>query len=154
MKNKKVIISIIIIVALAIILGSIYLVKNNKKEENEKSGNGVVVQEEFRQILEDGTKINTSEELKTTKNIDGLEITNIQLIEKNGETILTAEVKNTTDKETEIMGINIIVLDKEGKEIGKIPGVISSLGAGETKQLNIGITEDYSDAYNFKVEKQ
>ena len=154
MKKKKIIIiSLIVIAVIAIVCGSIGFIRNNKNKESEQlKGNNL--QEEFVQVLEDGTKLNTSEQLKTTKNMDGLEITNIQLTEQNGQSVLIADVRNTTETETGVIGINIIILDKQENEIGKMPGIIAPLTAGETKQLNVGITEDYSNAYNFRVEKQ
>lgn len=119
----------------------------NPDPKNEELG-------EFEQMLEDGTKLNTSEELKKEKEIEGIKITNIQLTEQGGQTVLLADVTNGTEAETDVIGINIIILDKEGQEIGKIPGAVSPLKSGETKQLNVGITEKYGNAYNFRVEKQ
>ena len=110
--------------------------------------------EEFVQVLEDGTKLNISEKLKETKSIDGVEITDIQLVKQNGHTKLLANATNTTQVEKDTIGVNIIVMNKEKKEIGRIPGAISPLKAGETKQLNINTQDDYANAYDFKVERQ
>ena len=41
-----------------------------------------------------------------------------------------------------------------GKEIIKIPGIIAPLKAGQTKQLNVGITGEYLNTYDFRIEKQ
>ena len=53
-----------------------------------------------------------------------------------------------------IILINIILIDKTGKEIATIPGIVAPVKAGGIQQLNAGITEDYANAYDFKVEKR
>lgn len=137
-----------LIVVLIIVIAIVVIFKTTKENKGEEKA------EEYVEILDDGTKLNVSEQLKESKKIDGVEITDIQLTEQNGQSVLLANAINTTNTETVVMPINIIVLDKSGNEIGKIPGVIAPLKQGETKQLNVGITEDYSNAYDFKIEKQ
>ena len=151
-KNKK--IYLIILIAITIIVLIVFFATRGKKENNVIQNTENESTEEFVQIQEDGSKINISPKLKENKTIEGLEITNIKLTEQNGQTVLVADVTNLTQSDKGVIGINIVILDKSGKEIGKIPGVITSLQVGETKQLNIGITEDYSNAYDFRVEKQ
>lgn len=170
MKNQEkrnLFILILVAVIIIAVLVNIRNAKNAQGSEIPENNNSVTGQEvnpeqnqeneqlgEFEQLLEDGTKLNTSEELKKEKEIEGIKITNIQLTEQGGQTVLLADVTNSTEAETDVIGINIIVLDKEGQEIGKIPGAVSPLKPGETKQLNVGITEKYGNAYNFRVEKQ
>lgn len=152
-KNEKRMILILLVILIIAII--IFIVNKNKKENNkEENINDNITTEEFVEVLEDGTKANTSKELKRKKEIEGLEITNIQLTEREGQTVLLANITNSTEKDTEVIGINIVILDKKGEEIVKIPGAIPPLKTRETKQLNIGITEDYANAYNFRVEKQ
>ena len=152
-ENQKRGIFILIIVGVILIL-CINIFKGNKESTEISKEESNEIKEEVIQVLQDGTKLNTSEQLKQVKKIDGLEITNIQLTEKSGQTVLLADVTNTTNTDTKVIGINVIILDKQGKEIAKIPGVISPLKAGDTNQLNVGITEDYAYAYDFRIEKQ
>ena len=150
-KEEKRMICILLIILVVTIVG-LTMWRNSKNKEQQ---NGEEVQEEkYVQILEDGTKLNISEKLKETKTIEGIEITNIQLTEQGGQTMLLARATNKNTVDSPVMGINIIVVDKEGKEVGKIQGVVSPLKAGETKQLNINTQDDYANAYDFKVEKQ
>lgn len=148
-KNEKRMILILIIVSV-LIIGVVYILTRPKKseEENEKP------KEEFVEVLEDGTKFNISNKLKEEKTIEGLKIGNIQLTEKNGQSVLLADVTNNTSKDSEVFLINIKLYDKTGKEIAIIPGIVSPVKAGETVQLNAGITEDYANAYDFTVEKR
>lgn len=148
-KKEKKMILILIIVSI-LIIGIIWLVTRPKKEEIVE--NEVV--EEFVQVLDDGTKLNTSSKLQEEKTINGLKIGNIQLTEKNGQLVLLADVTNPTEKDSEIFLIDIILYDKTGKEIATVPGIVSPIKAGGKTQLNAGITEKYANAYDFKVVKK
>lgn len=150
--NEKRMILVIILIGIVIIAG--LLLWRNKGKNAEQQQEEETKKEEYVQELEDGTKLNISNKLKEEKTINGLKIGNIQLTEKNGQSILLADVKNDTSKDSETFLINIILLDSEGEEIAKIPGIISSIKAGETEQLNAGITDNYANAYDFKVEKR
>ena len=148
-KKEKKMILILVIVSI-LIIGVIWLVTRPKKEEIVE--NEVV--EEFVQVLDDGTKLNTSSKLQEEKTINGLKIGNIQLTEKNGQLVLLADVTNPTEKDSEIFLIDIILYDKTGKEIATVPGIVSPIKAGGKTQLNAGITEKYANAYDFKVVKK
>ena len=148
-KSEKKMILILVIVSI-LIIGVIWLVTRPKKEEIVE--NEVV--EEFVQVLDDGTKLNTSSKLQEEKTINGLKIGNIQLTEKNGQLVLLADVTNPTEKDSEIFLIDIILYDKTGKEIATVPGIVSPIKAGGKTQLNAGITEKYANAYDFKVVKK
>ena len=150
--EEKRMICILLIILVVTIVG--LTMWRNSKNKEQQNGEEQVQEEKYVQILEDGTKLNISEKLKETKTIEGIEITNIQLTEQGGQTMLLAQATNKKTVDSPVMGINIIVVDKTGKEIGKIPGVVSPLKAGETKQLNINTQDDYANAYDFKVEKQ
>ena len=43
------------------------------------------------------------------------------------------------------------VLDKSGNTITTVRGIINAMNAGETTQLNMGVTADVANAYDFKV---
>ena len=80
---------ILVALSLIIILGVVIAknkVANQDNEEEPKESN--VVKEEFVQNLEDGTRLNTSKKLSSSKTIDGIEISEIQVTEKNNETLL------------------------------------------------------------------
>ena len=149
-KNEKKMILALIVVGI-IIIGVVLIIKNSgnsSKPSNESD-------EEFVQVLEDGTKMNVSNKLKEAKNLDGLTIQNIELTEKEGQSRLLADVtNNSTVDVTEPFFINIILLDKAGNTIDTVTGIVTPVKVGETKKLSAGITEDYANAYDFKVEKK
>ena len=70
-KNEKIIISILLVVLVIAII--VFTVNKNKKEENNNENVNTEtennVTEEFVQVLEDGTKLNTSTKLNETKQV-------------------------------------------------------------------------------------
>lgn len=149
-RKKIILILILILIISAIIAVAVFTIKLKTKKINKTN----TEKEEFVQVLGDGTKSNISNKLKEEKDLDGLKIRNIQLTEQNGQSVLLANVTNTTSKDVNVFLIDIIFYDKEGKEIATVPGIISSVKAGETIQLNAGITENCANAYNFKIIKK
>lgn len=145
-----------IIIILAIIIVVIIVVlklrgTNNDKEEgargaNEENTSTVEYVEEI-----DGVKINKSTKLNEAKDVNGLRITNIQLTSESGMTNLLADVTNNTGTKTEVKTVEITLLDEEGKELTTVTGILDELEAGETTQLNIAMTSNYINAYDFIV---
>mgnify|MGYP004531869437 CR=1 FL=1 len=76
--------------------------------------------EEFVEVLENGTKLNTSSELKKVKQVGAYKFENMQLTEQKGQTILLADVTNTSSSATKLQLLNVTLLDKDGKEIVKV----------------------------------
>lgn len=145
--EKKMIIILLIVLVIAII---IFVVNKNKnKNENIQEENNTV--EEFVQVLEDGTKLNTSTKLNEAKEINGLKFENVQLTEQNGQSVLLADVTNNSGKTTDLTLVDVILLDKNGNEIVKVAGIISPLQPGAQTQFNTSMTLDYANAYDFKI---
>lgn len=155
-KSEKQMVSILIIVAV-IIIGIIYFATRQENEVKTNAGeqeteNKVV--EEFVQVLDDGTKLNTSTKLQQTKNIEGLDVGNIQLTHSNGLSVVLADVVNNSSKATDLMVVTLTLLDKNGNELEKIDGLISPLQPGASTQLNMGVTADHANAYDFTIVKK
>ena len=82
MKAKELMIVLGIIIVLLIVIIVAVNVNRGKEDEGTPQTPAVGVTEEnkveeFVEVQEDGSKVNTSEELKKTKTIDGLEINKI-----------------------------------------------------------------------------
>lgn len=106
----------------------------------------------YYQTLEDGTKLNNSTELNKEREYKGLKISNIQLTEKNGMTVLLANVENVSGKDiNDFTDIDITFYDKDKNKIETIEGLIIPLKAGRKTQLNASVTFDYSNAYTFEI---
>ena len=158
MKAKELMIVLfIIIVLLIVIIVAVNANKNKGNEENTQTPEIGVVEEnkveEFVEVQEDGSKVNTSEELKKTKTIDGLEISNIRLVENNNVSQVVADIKNPTNKTLGDFPVDIIVKDKEGKKITTIGAYIDKVNPGETVELNASATSDFANAYDFEIVK-
>ena len=153
-REKILVICLVIILVLVITLVILNVFKNNKSKQTNVDNNvenSETKKESYVEEMEDGTKINKNKKLNEAKKVDGLTITNIQLTTKDGMTTLLADVINNSDTKTELKTVNITLLDKDGKELTKLVGVINELEVGATTQLNISMTSDYVNAYDFKV---
>ena len=145
MNKKTIIITLLIILALIIFIA----IKKDKKQNNQEITENN--QEILVQTLEDGTKLNTSTKLLETKKVENLEISNSQLTNKEGKTILLADVKNVGSTTIQMIQLEITLVDSNQKKIEKLDGLLGTIKPGETVQLNIEATEDYSDIYDYIV---
>lgn len=148
----------LILVIVSIIISIIYISTRSSKNRSEprtaieESTTNENV-EEFVQVLENGKKLNNSTKLNEAKQVNGLEFSKIYLTEKDNSTDLIATVKNNTGKDiTKMTFVKVTLLDKEGKNIVVLDGVIAPVKAGEEKQFQINSTLDYANAYDFKIE--
>lgn len=160
--NKKVrVIDIIVIIALMLVFVLI-IVNINKKKDNENNAkqteNSVQVEnkveEKYVQILSDGTKLNDSTKLNNNKKVNDWELSNVQLIYKDGITNLLCDVKNISKSVSPIQEVKVVLRDEKGNEIYSFNGVVEEIQPGETKQFNASITADFANAYDFTLVKK
>ena len=150
-KEKRMILILLVILVIAIV---IFAVTKNKKGNNNNENTEVENKpvEEFVQVLEDGTKLNTSEKFNESREVNGFKFENIQFTEQNGQSVLLADVTNNTEKAiTDYTLVDVILYDKNGQEIITLGGIISPLQPGEKTQFNMSSTLDYANAYDFKI---
>ena len=153
-KEKRMILILLVILIIAIV---IFVVSKNLNKESKTKENGSTTQqentepEEFVQVLEDGTKLNTSTELKKEKQVGNYKFENMQLTTQDNQTVLLADVTNTGSSKTDIQFVDVTLLDKDGNEIITIGGIISQLEPGEKTQFNTSMTLDYANTYDFKI---
>lgn len=153
-EEKKLILVLVIITVIVGVVAYFIMRGNNKTNNNNNATIQENVADEYVQTLDDGSRLNVSEELQKTKTLDGLEITNIQLKEIGGVTTLLADVENKTDSKSSEKKIKVKILDKSGNVITVLKGIIDPMNAGEKVQLNIAVSADVANAYNFSVENQ
>ena len=153
MKSQEKRMLLILVIVSALIITIIWFATRNKENNNVGGTTENVEQGEFTKVEADGTIVNTSEKLKQTKEDLGFSITNINFVKKGNETILTARVTNNTGAEQGSFFGKIVLLDKSGKEIGRIPVMISETQSGEAIDIETSITESYANAYDFRLEK-
>ena len=88
--NKKAIIIIVIILLVIIAIASLILIKNKKNTTDEESN------QSYAQVMEDTSKVNISEKMKETKDVDGLQVSNIKITETDNISSMKADKSNTT----------------------------------------------------------
>lgn len=150
-KEKKVIITIIaIMVAILVIImvvkkgGNVDTPISETQEEKD-------AEEKYITKLEDGTKLNNSEEFNNTKKYKDLEFSNIQFTSKNGNSVLLATVTNTSNKKHAKEVVKITIIGENGKVIAEPTAMISEMEAGASRKLNLIVTADIANAKDFKV---
>ena len=141
---------IIIVIIIAIVVFSNLFKKDNVSKNNENVTN--TTSESYVEELGDGIVLNKSRALNETKEIGGFVVSNIQLTTKDGMTTLLADVKNNTGAKTSLKTAEITLLDNNNEELVTVKGIINEMEAGGTSKLNISMTSNYVNAYDFKIE--
>ncbi len=152
-KKEKSLIIILGIVTILVIILIIVFSKNKMNLEDQPEANIETNAEKYVAELSNGTRLNVSEQLNAKKTYKSLEITNIQYTEKDGESLLLADITNkgTTTHETEI--VKITILGENDEIITEIKPIIGEVKAGETIKLNASITADIVNAKDFTIEE-
>lgn len=160
-KSERRMILVLILVAVIVIAVLVSVRNKNNNTDDVVDDNGSVAENggetpneevgEFVEVLDDGTKMNTSDKLAETKTFSNYEVSNIQLTESNGQSLILADVKNIGTTKADVVLIDITLLDKEGQEIVTIGGIIGDVEPGQTVQLNSSATTDFSNAYDFTI---
>ena len=153
-KEKRMLLILLVILVIAIVIFVVSKNTNKKINTNENTSTTQLENtepEEFVQVLEDGTKLNTSTELKKEKQVGNYKFENMQLTTQDNQTVLLADVTNTGSNKTDIQLVDVTLLDKDGNEIITVGGIISQLEPGEKTQFNTSMTLDYANTYDFKI---
>lgn len=152
--EKRWIVLLVAVVIIAIVLFvSLNAIKNNKEKVADNQENEQTNQEQYTVELDDGTKLNTSDEFNSNKKYGDLEISNIQYTARtDGMTLFLADVTNTGDTDHELEMVKITILDQNGQPITEIRPLIGEMAPGETVKINASITADVSNAKDFTIE--
>lgn len=151
-KEKKLIL-ILSIITIVVVIAAI-VIKNSSTNKKNENNSVQQPEEEFVDVLEDGTRLNTSDKLHETKTFEGMEISNFQVTEKDNVTVLLGTVTNVSDTTKGGYPINIKIVDKDGNEIVMVGAFLGTLKPGESTQLNTSATFDYANAYDFSITKK
>ena len=148
MKKGEIRMIIIILIVGLVIIGVMLATRGNKKEGNESKKEE---EESYAEVLEDGTRINTSNKTQKVKKVEGLEISNLQVTEKDNVTTMLGTVTNKSNETKKDITLKIKIKDKEGKEITTVDNYIGKLEPGKSTQLNSSTTFDYVEMYDYEV---
>ena len=158
-KEKKIIFTIVAI--LLIILVVVLIVKaftgtqtnaNLTNTQGSEGSSNVKNEEQYVTELENGTKLNNSTDLTTTKTFGQLEITNIQFTSKNGDSVLLADVTNNGSTVHEAEIVKITILGQNNEVLAELEPVLPRIQPGETKKLDAIATADIVNAKDFIIE--
>ena len=127
--------------SMLLVLGLVTGCGCNKKEENKKTETTEEV------------KVNTNKEVVKEQEVEGIKMTNTSLRTENGISTLQTDVTNSTSTDYKLDEYTIIVKDKDGKEIVRMPGYVGdTIKAGETKTINSSVDIDLSNAASIEYE--
>ena len=153
--NEKRWVVLLVAVALIAIILIVVLVVNNGREEEPENTQQEEMQaneEKYAVELDNGLKVNISEDFTKPKTYGDLEISNISYTYADGMSLLLADVTNngTTEHREEIVKLSIIGDNDE--VIAEIRPTIGNVKPGETIQLNASIIVDLTNAKDFRIE--
>lgn len=127
----------IIIVTVVILIGIFVLfLLGGSKGENVFSGNSSV--QEINKIAE-----------KKTNGI--YEIYNTDITSNGGITKFTASIKNVSGSAVEKQRLEIVLVDKAGKELGSIMVTVPSLDIGAKTEVMAEDLTEYESIYDFRI---
>ena len=152
--EKRWIVLLVAVVIIAIVFLVVLGFRNKDGEDlADNSQNVPTNEEQYTVQLDDGTKLNTSEDFNSNKTYGDLEISNIQYTTRpDGMTVLLADVTNKGTTNHELEMVKITILDQNGEAITEIRPLIDAMAPGETVQINASISADVSNAKDFTIE--
>ena len=160
-KKEKILIPQLIAITVVVIIFAATRNKNNSDDTPVNSGTTLTdgqvenleipVEEKYVEVGDDGSKVNTSEALKSNKVVNNVEFSDIQLSQRDGETLLTATVKNNGSERNELFAVDVTLIDDAGQDIITISGLVAPMDAGATASFETSTTLDYANSYDFRV---
>lgn len=158
-KEKKVVFTLIGIMVVILIIAVCVNIFTKGKTNTEATDNNQVtsenVQNEEKYVtnLNDGTKLNNSEELKKVKKYKDIEISGIQITKNNiGNTVILANAKNTANTDFKGETVKLTLIGENGETIVELKALMPNIKAGETEQFDHTITADFANIKDFKLE--
>lgn len=157
MNNKEKRGVIVLVIVALVIMFCIRACAKRKINENNKimTNSNIENQEKYTIQLDDGTKLNNSEELKDIKKYRTIEISDIQVTSADGNTTILANAKNTGNDTFEREIVTIVLIDEDGMQVAEIPAVIPKIEAGRTGKINANVSSaDVSNIKDFEIKER
>ncbi len=151
-KERKVVFTLIGVMVLILLI--VVIVKSTgRKEEKGNTQNTQTNEEKYVTQLSDGTKLNKSDDLQKAKTYKGVEISNLQFsyTEETGNSVLLADLKNTSSSDTKDEDIIIVLQGENGETIKEVVAWLPAMKAGETKELNCSFSADIVNVKDFSI---
>ena len=148
--QKRWMILVGVIVVLIIVLAIVFSTRGERQNEVTQ-GESEANEEIYVTELEDGTKLNTSEDFNNEKRYGNLVIRNMQYTQQNGMTVMLADVANegSTVHEPEI--VTITIYGENNEVITELHPAIGRIEPGETIKINASSTADVANAKDYAI---
>lgn len=145
-KNKKKYIIIFIVILILFFIFDVIKYQKKTRIENNKCNidtNKVEIIEEVEE--------NSPEKIKEDKQVENLEITDINLVRENETTKFIAVVHNNT--ENKFYGSNAIVsfINKNGDVYYELSIYIPEINSNDIGEINAALPDDITNAYDFRI---
>lgn len=157
MKNKEKRGVIVLVIVALVIMFCIRACAKSKINKNNKimTNSNIENQEKYTIQLDDGTKLNNSEELKNVKKYRTIEISDIQVTSTDGNTTILANAKNTGNDTFEREIVTIVLIDEDGMQVAEIPAVIPKIEVGKTGKINANVSSaDVANIKDFEIKER
>ena len=141
---------LILIIVSIIIIGILFIITRGNKKQEENSTE--TKNNQYVQTLDDGTKQGTSSKLNETKKLGDIEVSDIQVVEKNGIATITASVKNTSGITKKEFPMKLKLLNKSGEVLQEVGAYVGTIKDGQTKGINASVNMDISEIYDISIE--
>ena len=153
-KNEKrwiVLLVAVLVIAVVLIVG--LSMSGNKQDTTigQSQAQGATGTQAGDESSDYATRVNTNEDFNATKTYNDLEISNIQLSENNGTSVLLADVTNKGESTHEQETVKITIVGEDDSET-TVNAIIGTIEPGETIKLNTSMTADVVNAKDFKIE--
>lgn len=150
-KNKKIliIVGVVLIVLLGLVLALVFQSRRVKQTKN----NGIIDMNNNSnvEITKDNRKNNVSEKIKESRDLDGIEIKDIELYATADISYFKANVTNTKSSNF-TGGIAIVTFkNKDGEELDSLEVYIPALDANQSNAINASTTKDIANAYDLDI---
>lgn len=151
-KNKKRFISICILALLLIaIITSIIILNTKKSKPAENLPNS---SEPFVNLSENGKKTNISSKVQETKNVEGLDFSEIKITSLNNQTSVTGKIKNNSSKDIKGFYFKLSALNESGEIISESEGLLDSIiESGSTNTFSVITSKDFANCYDIQITK-
>lgn len=138
-KGKKLL--LIFLIAIVVIITAVLIIKKVVNKEPEQSGEPT-----------DTVEVIPLPELTYS----GMEVNDIYMeyLKDDGKTMITMNIKNTTNSNVKDEHFNAILIDGNGNVLGQLPTFIQELAVGEQISVSVVYKGDLTSTTNIKLEKK
>lgn len=131
-----------------------YVRNSNTQEDREVLLDGQIDYTKVENVnVKNNVKENNSKALLKEKDFEGMKVKDISLVASDGTTKFSATIENTSSNDFKNQKIVIIFKNKDGSEFARLNTYLGDIKVGNSAQINASTTSDYSNAYDFVIEK-